>query len=163
MLSSDSKTTAGTSDAANPLVRRRRGLRNVFLARVAVVAVLAGGFVCFCPTTERDLAELAVLMRRHACLHPGAQFREPLAVAELLLLLQQARALLLRLDSLRDHVDAQGCGHPNDGGGDPLAVRRPILALPVGVAGLTLAQAGQPRAAGQVAAASRPSRLVEST
>ncbi|MET0508563.1 MAG: thiolase family protein [Burkholderiaceae bacterium] len=29
-------------------------------------------------TTEADLAELAVLMRRHATRHPGAQFREPI-------------------------------------------------------------------------------------
>lgn len=29
---------------------------------------------------ETDLAELAVLMRRHAGLHPGAQFREPITV-----------------------------------------------------------------------------------
>mgnify|MGYP003349626307 FL=1 len=50
MLSSDSKTTAGTSDAAKPPVRRRRGLRNIFLTCVAGVAVLAGGFVWFIST-----------------------------------------------------------------------------------------------------------------
>ena len=33
---------------------------------------------------EADLAELAVLMRRHACLHPGAQFREPITVETVL-------------------------------------------------------------------------------
>ena len=35
-------------------------------------------------TTERDLAELAVLMRRHAGGHPGAQFREPITVDDVL-------------------------------------------------------------------------------
>ena len=35
-------------------------------------------------TTEADLAELAVLMRRHAALHPGAQFHEPISVADVL-------------------------------------------------------------------------------
>jgi acetyl-CoA acetyltransferase len=35
-------------------------------------------------TTEADLAELAVLMRRHACAHPGAQFREPITVDDVL-------------------------------------------------------------------------------
>jgi acetyl-CoA acetyltransferase len=34
--------------------------------------------------TERDLAELAVLMRRHACEHPGAQFRDPIRVDDVL-------------------------------------------------------------------------------
>jgi len=33
---------------------------------------------------ETDLAELAVLMRRHAGLHPGAQFREPITVEAVL-------------------------------------------------------------------------------
>jgi acetyl-CoA acetyltransferase len=33
---------------------------------------------------EADLAELAVLMRRHAGLHPGAQFREPITVETVL-------------------------------------------------------------------------------
>ncbi len=35
-------------------------------------------------TTPEGLAELAVLMRRHAGLHPGAQFRTPITVAEVL-------------------------------------------------------------------------------
>jgi acetyl-CoA acetyltransferase len=34
--------------------------------------------------TERDLAEFAVLLRRHAALHPGAQFRDPITVDEVL-------------------------------------------------------------------------------
>ncbi|HZN48185.1 MAG TPA: thiolase family protein [Ramlibacter sp.] len=35
-------------------------------------------------TTERDLADLAVLMRRHASTHAGAQFRTPITVDEVL-------------------------------------------------------------------------------
>ena len=35
-------------------------------------------------TTERDLAELAVLMRRHAATHPGAQFKDPITVDDVL-------------------------------------------------------------------------------
>jgi acetyl-CoA acetyltransferase len=35
-------------------------------------------------TTERDLAELAVLMRRHASTHPGAQFQTPITADEVL-------------------------------------------------------------------------------
>lgn len=35
-------------------------------------------------TTEQDFAALAVLMRSHACLHPGAQFREPITEADVL-------------------------------------------------------------------------------
>jgi len=35
-------------------------------------------------TTEEDLAELAVLMRRHASTHPGAQFRDQVGVADVL-------------------------------------------------------------------------------
>jgi acetyl-CoA acetyltransferase len=34
--------------------------------------------------TEADLAELAVLMRRHASMHPGAQFRDPITVADVM-------------------------------------------------------------------------------
>ena len=35
-------------------------------------------------TTEQDLAELAVLMRRHASTHPGAQFKDPVTVDDVL-------------------------------------------------------------------------------
>lgn len=35
-------------------------------------------------TTERDFAELAVLMRSHAARHPGAQFRDPVTVDDVL-------------------------------------------------------------------------------
>ncbi|MBB1092200.1 thiolase family protein [Rhodopseudomonas palustris] len=34
--------------------------------------------------TEEDLAEFAVLMRAHAATHPGAQFRDPISVAEVM-------------------------------------------------------------------------------
>jgi acetyl-CoA acetyltransferase len=34
--------------------------------------------------TEEDLAEFAVLMRKHALAHPGAQFREPITVADVM-------------------------------------------------------------------------------
>jgi acetyl-CoA acetyltransferase len=34
--------------------------------------------------TEEDLAELAVLMRAHAALHPGAHLREPISVADVM-------------------------------------------------------------------------------
>jgi acetyl-CoA acetyltransferase len=34
--------------------------------------------------TEEDLAEFAVLMRAHACTHPGAQFHEPITVADVM-------------------------------------------------------------------------------
>lgn len=35
-------------------------------------------------TSATDLAELAVLMRRHASRHPGAQFRDPISVADVI-------------------------------------------------------------------------------
>jgi acetyl-CoA acetyltransferase len=34
--------------------------------------------------TEEDLAEFAVLMRRHARMHPGAQFHDPITVADVM-------------------------------------------------------------------------------
>ena len=35
-------------------------------------------------TTEEDLAEFAVLLRRHASQHPGAQFKDPITVADVM-------------------------------------------------------------------------------
>ena len=46
----------------------------------AYYGLLASRYMREHGTTETDLAELAVLMRNHACLHPGAQFREPITV-----------------------------------------------------------------------------------
>src|SRR5438046_4954241 len=34
--------------------------------------------------TEEDLAEFAVLMRAHACTHPGAQFHDPITVGDVM-------------------------------------------------------------------------------
>ena len=44
----------------------------------AYYGLLASRYMHEHGTTETDLAELAVLMRKHACMHPGAQFREPI-------------------------------------------------------------------------------------
>ena len=50
----------------------------------AYYALLAARYLHETGTTEADLAELAVLMRRHAQAHPGAQLRGPLSVADVL-------------------------------------------------------------------------------
>lgn len=50
----------------------------------AYYALLAARYLHETGTSEPDLAELAVLMRRHAQAHPGAQLRSPLTVAEVL-------------------------------------------------------------------------------
>jgi acetyl-CoA acetyltransferase len=44
----------------------------------AYYGLLASRYMHEYGSSERDFAELAVLMRRHACMHPGAQFREPI-------------------------------------------------------------------------------------
>jgi acetyl-CoA acetyltransferase len=44
----------------------------------AYYGLLASRYMHEYGTTEEDFAELAVLMRRHAAMHPGAQFREPI-------------------------------------------------------------------------------------
>ena len=46
----------------------------------AYYGLLASRYMMEYGTTEADFAELAVLMRKHACMHPGAQFREPITV-----------------------------------------------------------------------------------
>jgi acetyl-CoA acetyltransferase len=50
----------------------------------AYYALLASRYLHQTGSTEADLAELAVLMRRHAQAHPGAQLQAPLCVAEVL-------------------------------------------------------------------------------
>jgi acetyl-CoA acetyltransferase len=46
----------------------------------AYYGLLASRYMLEYGTTDADLAELAVLMRKHACMHPGAQFRESITV-----------------------------------------------------------------------------------
>lgn len=50
----------------------------------AYYALMADRYLHEHRLTEADLAEFAVLMRRHAMAHPGAQFDQPLAVADVL-------------------------------------------------------------------------------
>jgi acetyl-CoA acetyltransferase len=50
----------------------------------AYYALVAARYMHEYGITEPDLAELAVLMRRHATAHPGAQFRESITVANVM-------------------------------------------------------------------------------
>lgn len=50
----------------------------------AYYGLLASRYMHEYGSTEADFAELAVLMRRHASRHPGAQFRAPITVDEVL-------------------------------------------------------------------------------
>jgi acetyl-CoA C-acetyltransferase len=48
----------------------------------AYYALLASRYLYETGTSERDLAEFAVLMRTHAALHPDAQLRTPISIAD---------------------------------------------------------------------------------
>ena len=50
----------------------------------AYYALLASRYLHQFGLTEEDLAEFAVLMHRHAVDHPGAQFRDPVTVADVM-------------------------------------------------------------------------------
>ena len=50
----------------------------------ASVAMIARRYMHEYGLTQEDLAEFAVLMRRHALMHPGAQFHEPITVADVM-------------------------------------------------------------------------------
>jgi acetyl-CoA acetyltransferase len=50
----------------------------------AYYALVASRYMHEYGTSEADLAELAVLMRRHALMHPGAQFREAISAQDVL-------------------------------------------------------------------------------
>ena len=75
-------------------------------------------------TTEADLAELAVLMRRHALMHPGAQFKEAISVESVLASKPIATPLKL-LD----------CCPVSDGGAAFVVSREPTNAFRVRVTG----------------------------
>ena len=50
----------------------------------AYYGLLASSYMHTYGNTEADFAELSVLMRRHAALHPGAQFQTPISVADVM-------------------------------------------------------------------------------
>ena len=50
----------------------------------AYYGLVASRYMHECGVTEEDLAEFAVLMRAHACTHPGAQFHDAITVADVM-------------------------------------------------------------------------------
>ena len=82
--------------------------------------------------TEEDLAEFAVLMRRHALKHPGAQFHEPITVADVMA--SKPVALPLKL------LD---CCPVSDGGAAFIVSREPTNAARVRIRGCAQAHTHQ--------------------
>jgi acetyl-CoA acetyltransferase len=82
--------------------------------------------------SEEDLAEFAVLMRRHALLHPGAQFRDAIAVADVMA--SKPVALPLKL------LD---CCPVSDGGAAFVVSREPTGEIGVRVRGCAQAHTHQ--------------------
>jgi acetyl-CoA acetyltransferase len=82
--------------------------------------------------TEEDLAEFAVLMRAHAATHPGAQFREPITVADVMASKPVASPLKL-LD----------CCPVSDGGAAFVISREPTNAARVKIRGCAQAHTHQ--------------------
>jgi acetyl-CoA acetyltransferase len=82
--------------------------------------------------TQEDLAEFAVLMRQHAASHPGAQFREPITIDDVLA--SKPVALPLKL------LD---CCPVSDGGAAFIVSREPTNAAHVRVRGCAQAHTHQ--------------------
>jgi acetyl-CoA acetyltransferase len=82
--------------------------------------------------SEEDLAEFAVLMRRHALLHPGAQFRDAITVADVMA--SKPVALPLKL------LD---CCPVSDGGAAFVVSREPTSQIGVRVRGCAQAHTHQ--------------------
>mgnify|MGYP001251449859 CR=1 FL=1 len=88
--------------------------------------------------TEQDFAELAVLMRRHAMIHPGAQFREPVTVDTVMASKPVASPLKL-LD----------CCPVSDGGAAFVVSRTRLNSFPVRICGTGQAHTHQHVSAGE--------------
>ena len=74
--------------------------------------------------TQEDLAEFAVLMRTHALAHPGAQFHEPISVADVM----ESRPVALPLKLL-------DCCPVSDGGAAFVVSREPTSEIGVRIRG----------------------------
>lgn len=90
----------------------------------AYYALLASRYMHTFGCTAEDLAEFAVLMRRHAADHPGAQFRDPITVADVM----ASRAIATPLKLL-------DCCPVSDGGAAFIISREPVAARAVRIRG----------------------------
>ena len=87
VVAGENRLTGQTRDAAvQTLAQVGHPVYEIPLGPIipAYYALVASRYMHKHGTTEADLAELAVLMRRHALEHPGAQFKEPITVADVL-------------------------------------------------------------------------------
>jgi len=87
VVAGENRLTGQTRDAAvQTLAQVGHPLYEVPLGPTipAYYALVASRYLHETGATSESLAELAVLMRRHACLHPGAQFREPITTMDVL-------------------------------------------------------------------------------
>lgn len=98
----------------------------------AYYALVASRYLHEHGASEEELAELAVLMRSHAALHPGAQFRDPITVADVLASTPIASPLKL-LD----------CCPVSDGGAAFVVAREPLGERSVRVLGAAQAHGHQ--------------------
>jgi acetyl-CoA acetyltransferase len=98
----------------------------------AYYGLLASRYMHEYGLSQEDLAEFAVLMRRHALTHPGAQFRDPITVADVMA--SKPVALPLKL------LD---CCPVSDGGAAFVVSRQPTSEIGVHVRGCAQAHTHQ--------------------
>jgi len=87
VVAGENRLTSQTRDAAvQTLAQVGHPVYEVPLGATipAYYALVASRYMHEHGTSEPDLAELAVLMRRHAIMHPGAQFREAISAQDVL-------------------------------------------------------------------------------
>jgi acetyl-CoA acetyltransferase len=87
VVAGENRLTGQTRDAAvQTLAQVGHPMYEVPLGATipAYYALVASRYMHEYGTTEADLAELAVLMRRHAVMHPGAQFHLPITAGDVL-------------------------------------------------------------------------------
>ncbi len=87
VVAGENRLTGQSRDAAvQTLAQVGHAVYEVPLGAIipAYYALVASRYIHQFGHSERDLAELAVLMRAHACANPGAQFGEPITVEDVL-------------------------------------------------------------------------------
>ena len=98
----------------------------------AYYALVASRYMHEHALAEPDLADLAVLMRRHASAHPGAQFREPISVQD-----------VMGSKSIAAPLKLLDCCPVSDGGAAFVVTRDPTNAFRVRIIGVGQAHTHQ--------------------